>query len=183
LIECTDTGGTIRVSLTPSGVFFVDTPDSAIAGIVQPDSNIDLDDFLLSGRTFNAVFHTALDSSQIFDTEGDCTSHGGTWIEDTCGTHATQPAYGTTDGTNFTGHPYTDIDNGVLSAQGGTISFDTPSQPVPGLITGTFNDSEGGSSPIVMAVRQVNSKYVALFITHSPNATLGGGFNLLAAER
>jgi hypothetical protein len=51
------------------------------------------------------------------------------------------------------------------------------------LITGTFSDFGGGTSPIVMAVRQVNGKYVALIVTHSPNATLGGGFNVLAAEQ
>jgi hypothetical protein len=185
LIQCTDSGShPVRISFTPSGVFFVDMPNDALAGIVQPSSNIDLSDFLKSGRIFKAIYHTALDSSQIFNTQTDCTSHGGVWIGGTCGTHATQPASVTTDGTHLTGHPYSDIDNGTLSSQGGTISFATSSQrKAPGLITGTFTDFGGGSSPIVMAVRQVNNKYIALIITHSPNATLGGGFNVLAVEQ
>jgi hypothetical protein len=185
VIQCTDSGGhPVRISFTPSGVFFVDMPNDAIVGIVQPSSNIDLNDFLRSGRTFNAIYHTALDSSQIFTTLTDCTSHGGSWISGTCGTHTTQPASATTDGTHFTGHPFTDIDHGTLSAQGGSISFATSSQATaPGLITGTFTDFGGGSSPIVMAVRQVNNKYIGLIITHSPNATLGGGFNVLAVEQ
>jgi hypothetical protein len=186
LIQGTDSDGhPVRISFTPSGVFFMDMPNEAIVGIVQPSSNIDMVDFLKSGRTFKAIYHTALDSSQIFNTQDDCTLHDGVWISGTCGTHATQPASVITDGTHLTGHPYSDIDNGTLiSTQGGTISFATSSQgTAPGLITGTFTDFGGGSSPIVMAVRQVNNKYLALIITHSPNATLGGGFNVLAAEQ
>ena len=186
LIQCTDSGGqAVRISFTPSGVFFVDMAANAIAGIVQPSANVDISDFLKAGRSFKAIYHTALDSSQIFSNSASCTSHGGTWVNGVgpCGTHATQPASATTNGTQLAGNPYTDVDHGTLSAQGGTISFATSSQTTPGLVTGTFSDFGGGSSPIVMAVRQVNGKYVALILTHSPNATLGGGFNILAVEQ
>ncbi len=36
LIQCTQGSNTIRISFTPSGVFFVDMPQNAIAGVVQP---------------------------------------------------------------------------------------------------------------------------------------------------
>jgi hypothetical protein len=192
VIQCTDPSHSthpVSISFTPSGVFLVDKADSAVAGIVQPGSNVDITDFLKSGRTFKAMFHTALDSSQIsqLSTQSACTSAGGTWIsaQSTCGTHATQPASATTDGTNFAGHPYSNIDQGTLSANGGSFNFGTnPPQPAPGLILGTFTDNDNHrTAPIVMAVRQINGKYVAVIVTYSPNATLGGGFNIFAVEQ
>jgi hypothetical protein len=189
LIQCTDpSNNPVRISLTPSGVFFVDMASSAVAGIVQPSSSIDLTDFLKSGRTFRAIYHTALDSSGIFCTQASCTNNGGTWLNlqgGLCGTHTTQVASAVTNGTQIVGYPYSNIDNGITSStNGGVISFNSASQTTaPGLITATFNDLQGGTSPIVMAVRQVNGKYVALIVTRSPNATLGGGFNVLAVEQ
>jgi hypothetical protein len=185
LIQCTDSGNNpVRIAFTPSGVFFVDTPSNAFAGIVQPDSNIDLADFL-NARTFKGMWYTSLDSGGIFNSQSDCTSHGGTWISGTgCGTHSTQPIFATTDGTQLTGHPYSDIDNGTASTQGGSINFANASQPVPGLIRATFTSACGGpTSDIVVAVRQVNNKYVGLIITHSPCTTFDVGFNVLAIEQ
>lgn len=133
------------------------------------------------------MFHTALDSSQIasLNNSSACTSHGGWWFDQLslCGTHATQPAYAVATGTSLTGHPYTNIDNGILAANGGSISFTTPSQPAPGLVTGTFTDAQSQTtSPIAMAITQINGKYAAIIITHSPAATFGGGFNVFAVE-
>jgi hypothetical protein len=194
VIQCSDGGNPVRISFTPSGVFFVDTPTDAMVGIVQPDSAIDLPDFLQNGRTFKAVWYTSLDSDGIFNNEPDCTAHGGTWVNingGICGTHTTQPAAATTDGSRFTGHPYSDIDTGTVSAQGGSINLGTgATQPFHGLIKGTFTSvacTQGGQEPppedIVMAVRQVNGNYVGLILTHSPCTTFDVGFNVLAVEQ
>ena len=185
LIQCTDgSNNPVRISFTPSGVFFVDTPSSAFAGIVQPDSNIDLTDFLKFARTFKGLWYTSLDSLGIFNNQSDCESNGGTWINGTtCGTHSTQPISAGTDGTQLSGHPYSDVDNGTPSAQGGSIDFASASQPAPGLIKATFTSACGPpTSDIVLAVRQVNNKYVGLILTHSPCTTFDVGFNVLAIE-
>jgi len=184
VIQWSDSSGNpVRVSFTPSGVFFVDMPQQAIVGIVQPSSNVDLNDFL-NGRTFKALYHTALDSAGIFTTQSSCAAGGGTWVTGTCGTHSTQPVSATTDGTTFTGQGFSNIDNGTASQGGGSIGFANATQSAPGLISATFTSvGTTQSTPMVMAVRQVNGKYVALIVTSSPLATLGGGFNILAVEQ
>jgi hypothetical protein len=185
LIQCTDADhNPVRIAFTPSGFFFVDTPSNALAGIVQPDSNIDLTDFL-NAKTFKGLWYTSLDSSGIFNTQSECTAHGGTWISGTgCGTHTTQPIFAATDGTQLTGHPYSNIDNGTASLEGGAINFTSASQPVPGLIKATFTSACGGpTSDIVLAVRKVNNKYVGLILTHSPCTTFDVGFNVMVIEQ
>jgi hypothetical protein len=131
------------------------------------------------------MWYTSLDSGGIFNNESDCTSHGGTWISGTgCGTHSTQPVFASTDGTQLNGHPYSNIDNGTPSTEGGAITFANASQPAPGLIRARFTSACGGpASDIVLAVRKVNNKYVGLIITHSPCTTFDVGFNILAIEQ
>lgn len=167
VIQCTDSNSKpVRIAFTPSGVFFVDTSDNAIAGIVQPDTNIDLADFLKNGRSFKGLRYVPLDSLASVGV-----------------VQNTQPASVTADGTQLNAHPFSDIDNGTLSTEGGTINFNNASQPLPGLIRAKFTSACGSTSDIVMAVRRINDKYVGLLITHSPCTTFDVGFNALMSEQ
>lgn len=189
VVQCIDpsTSKPNRIAFTPSGVFFIDTPNSAVAGVVQPDANIDMSDFLKSGRQFKGLWYTALDSIG-YNSSATCTANGGRWFSavSQCGLHTTQPIKATTDGTQLIGNPFVDIDAGTLSTQGGNINFANSTQPAPGLIKAKFTANGcSQTSDIVMAVRQINGKYVGLILTHTPTpcTTFDVGFNVFTIEQ
>jgi hypothetical protein len=80
---------------------------------------------------------------------------------------------------------YKNIDNGILTANVGSLSFGTTTQPVAhGLIQGKLaSDCGPGLDDIVMAVRKINNKYVALILHHSTCTTFDVGDNALMVEQ
>ena len=188
VIQCTDPGNNpVRIAFTPSGIFIMDTPGYGVAGFVQPISNINISDFLANGRSFKGMNFTPWDD--YYDgcsINNDCNVYGisgGTCLSGHCGVAQTSPVSITADGTKLNAFQYINIDSGSLSTSGGSISFAGATQPSPGLITGTVTAACGSTFPIVMAVSQINGKYVAFVLSHSTCPTFDSPFNVLAMEQ
>ena len=188
VIQCTDSNNNpVRIAFTPSGIFIMDTPSYGVAGFVQPTSNINIGDLLVNGRSFKGMNFTPWDD--YYDgctSNNDCNVYGisgGTCLSGHCGVAETSPVSITADGTKLNALQYTNIDNGALSTSGGSINFAGASQPTPGLITATVTAACGSTFPIVMAVNQINGKYVAFVLSHSTCPTFDSPFNVLAMEQ
>jgi len=194
VIQCTDTNSNpVKIAFTPSGVFIMDTANYGLVGVVQPSSSITLTDFLSNGRTFKGMQFIPWDD--YYDgctTDSDCNNvygiSGGTCLNNHCGVPETCPISITADGTNLNALTYTNIDSGTLNTSVASVTFTYASQPSPGLITAqiispTTGCTTPGTFPIVMAVSQINGKYVALVLSHTTCPTYDTPFNVLAIEQ
>jgi hypothetical protein len=188
VIQCTDShNNPVRIAFTPSGIFIMDTASYGVAGVVQPSSNINIADFLANGRSFKGMNFTPWDD--YYDgctSSNDCNVYGisgGTCLSGHCGIPETSPVSITADGTNLNAFQYTNIDNGLLSTAGGSVNFAGALQPSPGLITATLTAPCASTFPIVMAVNQINGKYVAFVLTHTTCPTFDSPFNVFAIEQ
>jgi hypothetical protein len=109
------------------------------------------------------------------------------------GTPETAPASMTTDGTSLIYQQYANIDAGTLSQSSTSVALNGVAQTVaPGLITTTFTNCDGNTSPMAIALTQINGKYVSFAIGYSPGQgpSIGGncpdythGFNVLAVQQ
>jgi hypothetical protein len=165
----------------------MDTASYGVAGVVQPSSNINIADFLANGRSFKGMNFTPWDD--YYDgcaSNNDCNVYGisgGTCLSGHCGVPETTPVSITADGTNLNAFQYSNIDSGLLSTSGAAVYFAGAVQPSPGLITATLTASCGSTFPIVMAVNQINGKYVAFVVSHSTCPTFDSPFNVFAIEQ
>jgi len=188
VIQCTDSGNNpVRIAFTPSGIFIMDTASYGVAGVVQPTSDINIGDFLANGKSFKGMNFTPWDDYYDGCTSNtDCNVYGisgGTCLSGHCGVPETSPVSITADGINLNAFQYTNIDNGLLSTAGGSVNFAGALQPSPGLITATLTAPCASTFPIVMAVNQINGKYVAFVLTHTTCPTFDSPFNVFAIEQ
>jgi hypothetical protein len=163
---------------------------------VQPESDINLNDFLAAGKVFKGVMYASVDSSlwevgASCGPTGNCSSYGGTCIESggtagvVCSSPTTQLFSATADGLQMPVRSYTNIDNGIFfSDVVGSLSFGTAAQShAHGLIQGKVASDCGTIDDIVMAVRKIDNKYVGLILAHSTCTTFDVGDNALMVEQ
>jgi len=143
VISGTDSlGRVLNIAFTPSGLFFIDLPRGQ-GSMVGADATtpVDFSDFLQNGRTFigwgfmsirdfNDPSYTAPDTSAVL---------------------------GVANGTTINGSSFLDLDSGTLqSGSGATLNL--VSQPSPGLITFTVQQSDGTHDG-VFVITQVGGEY------------------------
>jgi hypothetical protein len=195
VIECMDPNShPVRIAFTPSGVFIEDTVGNGVVGVVQPDSNIDLNDFLANGNSFKGIifdswedyYNPCTSDSQCVDQNGisggKCLDAYGTGY---CGVPETKPVSITADGTELNARSYSSLDTGALNTEVSTVDFSSAVQLAPGLIIANLTPAcTGGTTfPIAMVVTQIDNKYVAFTLSHSTCPTFDTAFNVLAVQQ
>lgn len=195
LAPCTCNQGVIsclsgeKIAFTPSGVFFVDTSGSPVAGVVQPAAKIDIPTFLANGRSFKGLWYMSFDDfTGGCLSDSDCTAYpGGTCHSGHCGIPETAPISVTADGTKLNALMYSDIKTGTLGSSGGDLLISSGTQTVPGLIRSTLvtqcTSSISSTTDVAMAVRKINNKYVSFLISYSTCPTFNTGFNVMTIEQ
>jgi hypothetical protein len=178
VIQCTDNNSqAVKIAFTPSGIFIMDTANYGVAGVVQSNiTTTNFSGFYANGNTFKGISFWSFD-----DPNG--------WP----GIPETAPASMTTDGTHLTYQQYANIDAGTLSQSSTSVALNGAAQTVaPGLITTTFTNCDGSTSPMAIALTNINGKYVAFAIGYSPGQGPGNGgncpdythgFNVLAVQQ
>jgi hypothetical protein len=155
----------------------MDTANYGVAGVVQSNiTTTNFSGFYANGNTFKGISFWSFD-----DPNG--------WP----GIPETAPASMTTDGTHLTYQQYANIDAGTLSQSSTSVALNGAAQTVaPGLITTTFTNCDGSTSPMAIALTNINGKYVAFAIGYSPGQGPGNGgncpdythgFNVLAVQQ
>jgi hypothetical protein len=178
VIECTDNNSKpVKIAFTPSGIFIMDTANNGVAGVVQSNiTTANFSSFYANGNTYKGMSFWSFD-----DPNG--------WP----GIPETAPASLTTDGVHLTYQQYANIAAGTLSTNTAvSVPFNNATEVAPGLITTTFTNCDGSTSPMAIALTQINGKYVAFALGYSPGQGPGGGgncpdythgFNVLAVQQ
>jgi len=165
VISGTDSQGlNLKVSFTPSGMFFIDLP-SGHGSMVGADASttVTFSDLLKSGRQFVGWNFTSI---RQFVPDN--------YVSSTYIAADTQPVNATTDGTTINGIPFTTLDSGTLQPNPGTSSPITlVSQALsPGLIQATITGSKG-TQDIVLMVKLIGGKYYLFDIQDHWNSNSG----------
>ena len=156
-----NSGDTIHISFTPSGIFFVDMPpgQGSIVGAQALSADVNFNNLMANGNTYKGF---------AFSSERQFNSYTGPW---------TMPVMGVANGAALVGQNYTDLQSGALDSNQGTISPSSAgsSQPSPGLIKAVMNDGTQKNHDAAIVVTQINGKYVFLMIRDNWNWS--GGCN------
>lgn len=148
VIRGTDSlGRALNVAFTPSGLFFIDLPRGQ-GSMVGADAGTTLNftDFLENGRAF-----AGFSFMSIRDFGNQNPSYTAP---------DTAPVQATANGTTINGTSFSDLDSGTLvqSGSGAGAALNLVSQPSPGLITYTVQESDGTHNG-VFVVTQIGGKY------------------------
>jgi hypothetical protein len=155
----TKPGNPTTVALTPSGVFFVDNGGagggvSGAVGVAAPAANLDLAQIGTSSYRGFIFYHKN-------------------------GSPRTNPAiaFAGAAGDSIKTCTYNNVETNAVSTNCGR--FIVNSQLSPGLVTATNREPPGGYSPYVVAITQINGKYIFFGAGQAGGSTDGTLFMML----
>jgi len=169
VISGTDSNGnSLSISFTLSGMFFIDLPSGmgSIVGaqvLASPVGNFTT--ILQSGNTFVGWNFTSFKS---INNDTLSTAYAGPMTEPVMSTSS--------DGTTFTGTPFTDLPSGTLqTSQGAAATFTYADENVsPGLIHAKETNTQGDTHNVYFVVTQINGKYYFFNVTDHWNVNNSG---------